>query len=75
MAAEDGRSADPVSYAADGKQYMAVASGGNSLLGLPPGGRGGFRTGGLMACAIGRFFAGCHGVQRTRDLTKYERGE
>ncbi len=32
-----GVNAPPVSYAIDGKQYVAVAAGGNALFGLPQG--------------------------------------
>ena len=56
----------------------SVAVGGNSFWGFRQGGRGGgfgladwWRT----VCKGAYFFAGCHGVQRTRDLAKYECGE
>ena len=47
-----GVNAPPVSYAVDGKQYVAVAAGGNSLWAYAGRRGGGFRTGGLVAYRV-----------------------
>jgi len=61
--------AQPVSYAVDSEQYVAVAATGNSPWSFRQGGAVvvfGLADKRCTVCNRSCFFAGCHGVQRTR---------